>query len=819
MSEPFTVPYKPEEETVSSAPNPASEVSSPGLAGAGSINCDGATLPPPIPPVTAESQALPDPSGMRYQPLRLHAEGGLGQVFLAQDRELHRQVALKRMKSAAAQDADMRRRFLLEAEVTARLEHPGIVPVYGLEVDANGEPCYAMRFIVGESLKEASQRYHSAVGRSQGFSDRRLALRQLLGRFVAVCNTLAYAHSKGIIHRDIKPANIMLGQYGETLVVDWGLTKPTRQGQVAENGEERHLQPSSAGDSTPTVMGQAVGTPAYMSPEQAAGQLDQLGPLSDIYGLGATLYYVLTGQAPFAGSKLRELLKLVQTGEYPRARQVNKDVPAPLEAICQRAMALRPEDRYQSAVDLAADVEHWLADEPVQAYPDPISEQLRRLEGRVRNHLADIRFWQREGFINRRERDRLHQAYQSILEWDSPWLSPFRTLLTGPLLIRVGSWCLVLSSLLWPVLYWGRLTTWARVVSTGIPTIFMAVLGLGYLIGHQRRYALACFGSFALLLLTFELTLMAEFGWLSFPQRAEWECLASWENPAESRPFPLTNTQLFFAALTASFCAAFLLFTLRVKMFAAWLASSCLAVLCAGLLLAGAKERLLHEQISWVALLCLGFAPVLYLFGAILERRLNPGLAKPFYVTAAITFVAATWTLATAGTREWFGVRGAPLKDFDFKIWSLWLMAYSPMFLLWAWETEYRGTEGQRVLTRWLYMLVPISIAIPAQILFGKGMELFSIGSHSLHAFDAVSLLASLALLALGRFMHQEIYVVGALWSLGTWVFRMAFSYFDEQVDWPIAIGLTGAVLVGLGIWQSRKKDAAPEILESNLHL
>ncbi len=133
---------------------------------------------------------------------------------MALDEELSREVALKRIRRPRAADADSRRRFIREGEITGNLEHPGVVPVYGLTRDADGQPCYVMRFIRGQNLKEAIERYHTSPG-----PDRGLALRQLLTRFVAVCNTVAYAHSKGIIHRDLKPANIMLGDYGETLVV------------------------------------------------------------------------------------------------------------------------------------------------------------------------------------------------------------------------------------------------------------------------------------------------------------------------------------------------------------------------------------------------------------------------------------------------------------------------------------------------------------------------------------------------------------------------------------------------------------------------
>jgi serine/threonine protein kinase/tetratricopeptide (TPR) repeat protein len=320
--------------------------------------------------------------GMRYRILRPHAKGGLGEVFVAEDMELHREVALKEIRLVHSHDPVSRNRFLLEAEVTGRLEHPGIVPVYGLGQYADGRPFYAMRFIRGDNLKEAIRCFHEAESPGRDPGERRLALRQLLGRFVDVCNAVAYAHSRGVLHRDLKPGNIMLGKYGETLVVDWGLAKAVGSRQSAEGSEEvteATLRPSSGSGVGATEIGSAIGTPAYMSPEQAAGQLHKLGPATDIYSLGATLYTLLTGRTPFEGEVDRgRVLQKVQHGTFPAPRKLISDLPRALDAVCLKAMSVKPEDRYPNARALAADIEHWLADEPVSTYPEPLSIRLRR---------------------------------------------------------------------------------------------------------------------------------------------------------------------------------------------------------------------------------------------------------------------------------------------------------------------------------------------------------------------------------------------------------------------------------------------------------
>ncbi len=325
--------------------------------------------------------------GARFQILRPHARGGLGEVFVARDGELNREVALKEIQTRHADHPESRARFVREAEITGGLEHPGIVPVYGLGQYNDGRPFYAMRFIRGTSLKEAIDRFHAPQAQGLqplGFDS--LAFRQLLNRFIAVCNAIAYAHSRGVLHRDLKPANIMLGEFGETLVVDWGLAKAgvsvagDEKGKSLERTTEPMLSPS---DSDLTRTGQALGTPAYMSPEQAAGRLDQLGPASDVYSLGATLYCLLTGQAPFAKGDVGAVLNQVQRGDFLPPRRVNRQVPTALEAICLKAMALRPQDRYASAKALADDLEHWLADEAVTAHAEPWHARLGRW---VRHH-------------------------------------------------------------------------------------------------------------------------------------------------------------------------------------------------------------------------------------------------------------------------------------------------------------------------------------------------------------------------------------------------------------------------------------------------
>ncbi len=327
----------------------------------------------------------------RFRILNPYARGGLGEVSIALDRELRREVALKEIQARFADNPESRRRFVLEAEITGGLEHPGIVPIYALGRYRNGRPFYAMRFVRGRSLREAIDTWHASrtVPDTSNKQDRNqnqapsnspdepieFDLRALIRRFQDVCQSVAYAHSRSVVHRDIKPSNILLGPFGETLLVDWGLAKLLGDERGAPNGSTSTNPNDTQHDgdgSGQTASGAIVGTPAYMSPEQADPNAhpDAEPQAVDIFCLGATLYHILTGQAPYTGPRVNDVITKAAAARFDNPRQIQADIPRPLEAICLKAMAWRPEDRYASALALHDDLEAWLADEPVSAYPD-----------------------------------------------------------------------------------------------------------------------------------------------------------------------------------------------------------------------------------------------------------------------------------------------------------------------------------------------------------------------------------------------------------------------------------------------------------------
>jgi len=317
----------------------------------------------------------------RYVVGRFHARGGVGEIWMAEDAEIGRTVALKRLRPNKEEQTD---RFLVEAQVTGQLEHPSIVPVHDLGVDEEGRPFYVMKFIPGRTLKDVIAEHHEEG--PPGGDSREVRNARLLEIFVKICEAVAYAHHRGVLHRDLKPENVMLGPFGEVLVMDWGMAKLTGQPAPAEGSRPVHL--TGSGGSTETQDGTVLGSPPYMPPEAAEGRTAEADERTDVYLLGATLYHLLTGQPPRQGRSVYEMIELARTVAPPPPRQFAADVPKALEAICQKAMAQRKESRYKSVRDLIQDMEYYLAGEPVSAYREPILVRVGRWCKRHRRGLV-----------------------------------------------------------------------------------------------------------------------------------------------------------------------------------------------------------------------------------------------------------------------------------------------------------------------------------------------------------------------------------------------------------------------------------------------
>ncbi len=267
----------------------------------------------------------------RLSDLTFHAKGGLGIVYKAWHDELQRIVAVKFLQRHHAANPFVRSRFLREAEITAKLEHPGIVPIYGIGRDSTGAPCYVMRFIEGPTLEESIKCFHATVWASPG--GRNKAFRDLMGHYLAASAAVAYAHGKGVLHRDIKPSNMVLGPLGQVVVLDWGL------GKSPSTCEEKTRRAEAANGSNSPPWGSAtlgrMGTLGYMSREQQDGDWRRVNARSDVFSLGVTLYFLLTGKLPFPGGSAAEVLNKVENGKFQPPRHRAGDPSSPRSHLSQ----------------------------------------------------------------------------------------------------------------------------------------------------------------------------------------------------------------------------------------------------------------------------------------------------------------------------------------------------------------------------------------------------------------------------------------------------------------------------------------------------
>jgi serine/threonine protein kinase len=324
----------------------------------------------------------------RYIIRKSLGHGGQGYVWEAIDTELNRRVAIKNIVPSLSSDPLHQELLIDEARKTGKLGHPGVPPVFDIGKDADGKPFFTMQLISGGKLSET---YDNLKYESISRSDFVNQIRPLLRHLIAACNTVEFAFDKeAVIHRDLKPANIMVNRYGETVVMDWGMGKIiSDSSQINDDASSVLFIPITQGSSSEerTSVGTIKGTAAFMSPEQARAENDKLDHRTDVYGLGAILYWILTGQAPH--KRTRDALPDIQKNRFPTPSQARPSlsIPPEIEAICLKAMASEPEDRYQKAGQMAADLENFIAGEPVVALPDNLPRKTERF---LRKHARAV---------------------------------------------------------------------------------------------------------------------------------------------------------------------------------------------------------------------------------------------------------------------------------------------------------------------------------------------------------------------------------------------------------------------------------------------
>ena len=324
-----------------------------------------------------EEADLPDLSGTKYRAIQRVASGGMGTVYLAQDTNLGRKLAVKVMNLQDS-SGEQAARMLREARIVALLEHPSIVPIHDVGTLADGRVFYAMKLVQG--------------GRLDQYVNENISLPDLLRVYQKVCEAVAFAHAHGVIHRDLKPENIMVGAFGEVLVMDWGVAK-VLSSRAQENGDQvdREFSDDSDMDARTTLPlsngaeavgetagGMVIGTPAYMSPEQVLGKTEQLDERTDLYALGAILYFLTTGRSPFEPTSMADAREQIVNKAPERPRHFNPKLPRAIEAMVLKALSKQRENRYGTAQEMADDVVRFLDGQPVSAYRENIVEKTGR---------------------------------------------------------------------------------------------------------------------------------------------------------------------------------------------------------------------------------------------------------------------------------------------------------------------------------------------------------------------------------------------------------------------------------------------------------
>jgi predicted Ser/Thr protein kinase len=434
--------------------------------------------------------------------------GGMGRVFLALDERLGRKVAIKTLSSRYAGDETLRARFLHEARATARLIHPNVARIYNLGPE-DEPPHFVMEYVDGAPLTEAAR---SAAPRQKAELMRKAAL------------AVAFLHERGILHRDLKPGNILVGLDLEPKLLDFGLALEAEGPRLTRAGE-------------------MAGTPEYFSPEQA--RAEALDPRSDVFSLGGILYELLTGALPFPAASPQEQLRRIREDDPVLPRRLNSEAPGELQNIAMKALEKNPADRYQSAREMAADLERYLAGERVLASPPAYA---RLMAGQVARHLDDIESWRRDRIVEDSEYDALRKPYERLAERDDAWILETRRLSLSQVSLYLGAWILVAGAALLALFHYPGLAGIRAVLGAALAAAPTLWFGLRCWRSDQRRTGIAFLLAFCLLWPIVLLVAMNQYGWFGAFTRGRHDLeLLSGLSGARL----VTNAQLWWAILLA----------------------------------------------------------------------------------------------------------------------------------------------------------------------------------------------------------------------------------------------------------------------------
>lgn len=531
--------------------------------------------------------------------------GGMGRVFLALDEGLGRRVAIKTLAERFQANPAVRARFLQEARAMARVSHPHVVRIYNLG-PAEEPPHFVMEYVEGVSLTQAAAP---------------LTLRQKIALMHKVALAVECLHQHQVIHRDLKPGNILVGPDLEPKVMDFGLA----------------LQLDESEDRL-TRAGEVMGTPRYLSPEQARGEI-RLDARSDVFSLGTVLYEVLTGVPPFRADHVAEQVRAICEQDPELPRRLQPDLPGELQNICLKALEKRPADRYGSARELAADLERYVAGEPVLAAPVAYG---RMMAGQVDQHLRELEGWRRDQIISLPEYDALHRGYERLTEREDAWILEARRLSLPQVSLYLGGWLLSVGAALLVLFQYRSLRGWPAAAVVAAAAALTGWLGIDAWQFGRRRIGVAYLLAFCLLVPTTLLVAMGEFGWFTAVPRQKWEFFGQFPSFRKT-----TNLQLWWALL-ASLPAYYRLRRFTGSPVFSLVLSVMTALLCLTTLLRLGMLEWLENDPGRVYLRLIPVALLFFLAGFTIERMRHPGDSRYFYPLAvAFTWMALSGVAAT----------------------------------------------------------------------------------------------------------------------------------------------------------------------------
>ncbi len=685
--------------------------------------------------------------------------GGMGRVLLALDERLGRKVAIKTLKAGYSSHPTLRARFMHEARAMAKLSHPNIVHIYNLG-EAHETPHFVMEYLEGSPLTEAV---------------RALPLHQKVELIQKVVRAVEFLHQHQILHRDLKPGNIVVGADLEPKLLDFGLA-------LQVNDLDKRM----------TRAGEVMGTLEYFSPEQTRGT-STLDPRSDVFSLGIIFYRVLTGSLPFYGESFSETVTAIRDHEPILPRRLNSSLPRALQNICLKALEKNPPDRYQSAGEMAQDIERYLVGEEVLALPTSYS---RLLAGRMEGHLRDFEAWKQDQVVSDSEYDALRKAYARLSEREDAWIMETRRLSLSQVTLYLGAWVLVVGSALVFLFQFPKLSGVLAVLVAGAAAVPTAYFGIRSWKAGRLRFAIAYLLAFCLLLPIALLVTMGEYGAFSglTKGRQNLELFYKFDSFKKT-----TNAQLWWALLLSLPAYVWLRRFTRSSVFSLVFAVIAALFSLTTLLRLGMLEWLDNDP-GRVYFHLIPIALVFFLIAIALEHSGRPSDSRYFYP------IAVTFTFAA--------LSGVALYHEPY---AKWLQSVAPwtrgqieylfivnagIYLLLQSIFERFHSSQLRMVAKSFRFVIPGHVMTSLLLLGFEASRLWE-ESHARTAmkreariFEVLLPIVACAFVFGSIPKQMKNFFASGLFFLAIGIVRLQQDFFHDRATWPIALILVGVTLL-----------------------